>query len=99
MFKYRLRQIEALLDRLARARRGAPAVAPRSLQTPQDVLELLHEQVEAIRHDASAGPLAKARAIGCLASIARRAIETGTLAQRLELLEAVLKHRKAKGAR
>lgn len=36
----------------------------------------------------------KARAIGYLAGIARKAIETGTLAARLEMLEAVLRQRK-----
>jgi hypothetical protein len=97
MLKYRLRQMEALLQRIESARRGTPASEPRRLQTPQDVIDLLQEQVEAIRHDACAGTLEKARAIGCLAGIARRAIETGTLAQRLEILEAVLKGRKGKG--
>jgi hypothetical protein len=43
-----------------------------------------------------AGPLEKARVIGYLAGIARRAIETGTMAQRLEVLESVLKNRKGK---
>jgi len=96
MLKYRLRQIEALVQRISRARRGAQAPAPRRLQTPQDVIDLLHEQVEAICLDACAGPLEKARAIGYLAGIARRAIETGTMAQRLEVLESVLKNRKYK---
>jgi hypothetical protein len=97
MLRYRLRQLEALLQQLAKARRNTPTAAPRRLQTPQDVIDLLQEQVEAIRQDACAGTLEKARAIGCLAGIARRAIETGTLAQRLEILEAVLKSRKGKG--
>jgi hypothetical protein len=94
MLKHQLRQIEALLQRMAQARRGAPALAPRPLQTPHDVIELLHEQVEAIRQDPCAGPLEKARAIGYLAGIAARAIETDTLAQRLEILEARLRARK-----
>jgi hypothetical protein len=97
MLKYRLRQMEALLQRIDKARQGRPTPAPRRLQTPQDVLDLLQEQVEAIRHDGCAGTLEKARAIGCLAGIARRAIENGTLAQRLEILEAVLRSRKGKG--
>jgi hypothetical protein len=67
------------------------------LQTPQDVIDLLHEQVETIRQDACAGPLQKARAIGYLAAIAARAIETGTLAQRLERLEAGVEHRRVHG--
>jgi hypothetical protein len=96
MLQYRLRQIEALLHRISSARLGTQAPAPRQLQTPQDILDLLHEQVEAIRSDVRAGPLEKARAIGYLAGLAHRAIETGTMAQRIEMLEAVLQNRKGK---
>ena len=64
------------------------------LQTAQDVIDLLQEQVEAVRHEAMAGTVEKARALGYLAGIARKAIETGNLAARLELLEAVLRKRK-----
>jgi hypothetical protein len=96
MLKYRLRQMEALLQRVSMACRGAKSPTPRQLQTPQDVIDLLQEQVEAIRMDACAGPLEKARAIGYLAGLARRAIETGTLAERIEMLETILKDRKRK---
>ncbi len=67
------------------------------LQTAQDVIDLLGEQVAAVRADKEAGTLEKARAIGYLAAIALRAIEAGNLAARLEALESVLKHRNGDG--
>jgi hypothetical protein len=93
MINSRIRRMEVFLNRLdaARSRRTPP---PRRLQTIGDVIDLLQEQVEAIRTEACAGTLEKARAIGYLAGIARKAIETGTLAARLEMLEAVLRQRK-----
>jgi hypothetical protein len=57
------------------------------------VLDLLQEQVEAVRAEREADTLAKARTIGYLAAIALKAIETGNLAGRIELLEMVLKQR------
>jgi len=63
------------------------------LATAADVIDLLAEQVEAVRGDAEAGTLEKARTVGYLAGIALRAIEAGNLAARLEALEAVLKQR------
>ena len=63
------------------------------LQTAQDVIDLLEEQVEIVRADAEAGALEKARTVGFLAGVALRAIEAGNLAARLEALEAVLKTR------
>jgi hypothetical protein len=67
------------------------------LQTAQDVIDLLAEQVAAVRADTKAGALEKARAVGYLAGIALRAIEAGNLAARLEALEAVLKQRGKNG--
>lgn len=64
------------------------------LQTAQDVLALIGEQVEIVRADEQAGKLEKARCIGYLATIAMRAIETGELATRLEAVERTLKQRK-----
>jgi hypothetical protein len=75
------------------ARRGPPP-SPQPLQDARDVVHLVHEQVEAVRADGTATPLERARVIGYLAGIARKAIETGNLAARLEMLEAVLKRRK-----
>jgi len=67
------------------------------LQTAQDVIDLLQQQVAAVRADRKAGTLEKARAIGYLASIALRAIDAGNMAARVEALEAVLKHRNGDG--
>jgi len=43
------------------------------------------------------GTLEKARPVGYLAGQARKAIETGTLAARLEMLEKVLEQREGEG--
>ena len=72
---------------------------PRQLKTAQDVIDLLHEQVEMLRGVRWANAVQKARAIGYLAGIARKAIETGTLAERLEILDIVLRQRKENGNR
>jgi hypothetical protein len=92
MWRHRVRRTEALLDQLATALRARPS-RPRRLQTAQDVIDLLEEQVEALRAAPGLGTLERARAIGYLAAAARKAIETGTLAARLEILERVLKQR------
>ena len=71
-----------------------PAVsADFRLKTAVDVLALLEEQVGAVRAEQDAGTLEKARTVGYLAAIALKAIETGNLAARLEMLETVLKAR------
>jgi hypothetical protein len=70
---------------------------PFRLQTAADVLALLEEQIAAVRAAPNADRLEKARAIGYLASISLRAIETGNLAARLEMLEMVLKQRNGDG--
>jgi hypothetical protein len=67
--------------------------APFRLQTAQDVIDLLEEQIEAVRTDVEASALKRAQTIGKLASIALKAIEVGNLAARLEAMEAVLKQR------
>jgi hypothetical protein len=83
--------LPAAAGRLARC---GPAPAPRPLRTADDVVGLLHEQVEAARADGSAAPLERARVIGQLAGQARRAIETARIEARLEALQAVLLARK-----
>jgi starvation-inducible outer membrane lipoprotein len=93
MIQFRIRRIEALVNRLAFVLRGNAAPPPKRLQTAQDVMDLIQEQVEAVRAEPRAGALEKARIIGQLAGVARKAIETGELAARLEILEAVLKER------
>jgi hypothetical protein len=90
MLKHRLQRIESLLDVLDQLTRRQRCLPARRLQTAQDVIDLLQEQVEAIRHEALADTLEKARAVGYLAGQARKAIETGTLAARLEALEQVV---------
>jgi hypothetical protein len=71
----------------------SPVPPPFRLQTAQDVIDLLQEQVAAVRAEEDAGALEKARAIGFLAGVALRAIEAGNLAARLEALELALKSR------
>jgi hypothetical protein len=64
------------------------------LETAGDVIALIENQVQAVIDDPDAGTLEKARCVGYLASVSLRAIETGTLAARLEAVECVLKARK-----
>ena len=90
MRKQRIRRLETLVEQLDTAEKPPP----RRLQTAQDVIDLLQEQVEALRAHRWAGAVQKARAIGYLAGIARKAIETGNLAARLAMLEVVLRQRK-----
>jgi len=97
MLKYRVRQLEALLHRLAAAPRGGEVPLPRRLQTAQEVIDVLEEQMEALRLDSCLAPIEKARAIACLASQARQAIVTGTLTARLEALEQVMEQRRREG--
>ena len=89
MRKQRLRRLETLVEQMDAAEKPPP----RRLQTAQDVIDLVEEQVEALRAERWAGAVQKARAIGYLAGIARKAIETGDLAARLEKLEASFKQR------
>jgi hypothetical protein len=88
MFKRRIQRLEALVDRCDSE--TAPA---RRLQTAQDIVDLLEEQVEALRAASWVGTLQKAQAIAVLDSIARKAIEVKNLAARIEMLETVLKCR------
>jgi CII-binding regulator of phage lambda lysogenization HflD len=63
------------------------------LKTAQDILELLAEQICAVKRDPEAGTLEKARTIGYLASIALRAVETAELEVRVEEIERMLENR------
>ena len=65
------------------------------LRTAQDVVELLAEQVDAVRNDDKAGTLEKARCVAYLAGIALKAIEAGDVAARVKAIESVLKQRKS----
>lgn len=93
MIQQRLRRLEVIVERLAAALRGQTIPPPRRLQTAQDVIDLIEEQVEAVRAAVGAGTVEKARALGYLAAIARKAIETDNLAARLDVLEAAQKER------
>ena len=55
------------------------------LQRATDVLDLIAEQIEAVRAEADAGTLEKARCIGYLSGIALKAIEAGDMAMLREL--------------
>jgi hypothetical protein len=63
MIKFQLRRMEALVNHLAAALRRPATPTPRQLQTAQHVLDLLQEQVEAIRTEPGARAVEKARAI------------------------------------
>ena len=91
MIKSQVRRMEAFINHLAAILSNQTPPSPRQLQTAQDVIDLLQEQVEAIRAEPGAGTVEKARAIGYVAGIALKAIETGALAARLDKLEAGLK--------
>ena len=69
------------------------------LQTAADVLALVEEQVAAVRTDAEAKTLEKARTIGFLAGVALKAVEAGNVAARLEAVEVALKRRKQSNGR
>jgi hypothetical protein len=92
VIKQRIRRIESFLNRCDQSERTQ--LPPRRLQTVQDLLDLLEEQVEAVRTAPWTTNLDRARAIAYLASVARKAIEVGVLAARTEMLETVLKRRK-----
>jgi hypothetical protein len=85
--KGHIRRMETLVNRLAAVIQDQRAPTPRRLQTAQDVVDLLQEQVEALRAEARADAVPKARAVGYLADLARKAIETTSLAARLDALE------------
>src|SRR5262245_29939614 len=72
---------------------GTPVPLPFRLQTAADVIDLIEEQVAAVRAEQEAGTLEKARTVGYLAGIALKAIEAGNLTARIEMLEMVLKQR------
>jgi hypothetical protein len=74
---------------------GTPLPAEFRLRTAQDVIDLLSDQIEAVRLENTAGTLERARTIGFLAGVALKAIEAGNIAARLEALESVLKARNA----
>jgi hypothetical protein len=85
-----------------RLRRGGVCQTPGQTQVPsefrirtaRDVLNLLAEQIDAVRAEEEAGTLEKARCIGYLGGIALKAVEIADLSDRVEAMEKVLKKRK-----
>lgn len=95
----RRREYQRERARLLRAGRAdAPVKAelpsPVRIQTARDVLELLGEQLNALRADPSLRTVERARALGGLAGVTLRAIETANLEARLAALETALNLRK-----
>jgi hypothetical protein len=97
MLKRRVQRMETLANRCALGE--ALRRPPRPLQSIQDVLDLLEEQVAAIGAQPWADTLEKARTIAGLARVAAKVIEVGKIAARLEMLETVLKNRKENNQR
>lgn len=71
-----------------------PIRLPPQLKVAADVLSLLQDQVQAVYEDDRSEPLERACVVCYLAGVALKAIETGNLAARIEMLEAVLKQRR-----
>jgi hypothetical protein len=76
-----------------RARRVASTV-PIDLDVPADVLDLLTEQVNALRADATIDPAERARTVGALGGLALRAMDARDILARVEAVERVLKLRR-----
>jgi hypothetical protein len=75
---------------------GLISVPPElKLRVAADVESLLTEAVKLVRAEARAPGIQKARALGYLASVAMRLIETQELQDRVEALERVLTARRA----
>jgi hypothetical protein len=70
---------------------------PMRLKTARDVLELLEQQINAVRDEPEAGTLEKARVVGYLAGIALKAVEVADLSARVEAVERVLRGRRKTG--
>lgn len=85
------------MRRAAERKTGVKPVvpAPIRVETAQQILELLAEQINDVRADASVGTVERARAIGYLAGVALRAVEVADLAARVEALEQALEAEKA----
>jgi hypothetical protein len=91
----RRREYQRERARLRRAGRvdapvRAELPAPLRIQTARDVLEVLGEQINALRADSSLGTVERARTLGGLAGVTLRAVETANLEARLAALEAAL---------
>jgi hypothetical protein len=88
-------RVARLLDGTARPQLAlVPSVEPIPVRTPQDVLDLLEEQINAVRSDQWLSLVVKAKTLGRLAAQVIKTLEVTQLAARLEMLETVLKQRK-----
>lgn len=81
------------------SKRLPKVIEPVDVRTPDDVLDLLEEQINSVRSDPWLHPAAKAQLIGRLAGQVIKTLEVTQLADRVEALEAVLKLRKEKAKR
>ena|SRR6476660_3544048 len=83
------------LERAGRTDSPTKTVLPEPIriQTARDVLALLNEQINLLRSDESLGTIQRARAIGSLAGVTLRAVESADLEVRLAAVESVLNGR------
>lgn len=72
---------------------GTPIPLPFRLQTANDIIDLLSDQIEQVCSDQEITTVVRARTVGYLVSIVMKAIEITDLATRIEALENVLKAR------
>ena len=85
-----------------RARRRGSRVPPARVDLPtpfrlckaQDLIDLLEEQIDAVRGDLSSTSLERARLIGSLIMTGAKLLELRDLGARVEALEAVLRKRR-----
>jgi hypothetical protein len=95
MLKHRMQRVEAMLNRCTPTDACGNGKPTRRLKTAQDLVDLLEEQIHAVNQAPWTGTLQKAQAIGVLAGILRKVMEFSTVASRVEMLAAVLKHRRS----
>ena len=69
--------------------------APFRVQAAQRILDILMEQIEAVRADPEIRTPEKARTIAHVAGVALKAVEVADLSARIEALEQALEERKA----
>jgi hypothetical protein len=90
VFKNRLQRLECLVRQSARA--DAKPLKP--LRNHHDLIELLEEQIQALRSEPWVTTLAKASAIARLLRIAHQVMTGEVMASRIEALERILKTRR-----
>jgi hypothetical protein len=96
-YKDKEKQREYQREYQRRKRKGAQGgatnvewLASFRLRTAQDLVELMEEQIEAVRRDPAARTIEKARCLVSLAGVALRTLEQRDLTSRIEALEAIL---------